>query len=304
MRVGVGVVIALLVATHVAVADVAITRVGVRVAAHKTNGDKWDRGFGSEPDPKLEVVVAGKIVQTCPMASDTFETDCAVAAPAFEEGTVVEMRVTDVDLASDDDIGVARGTLLDTNRRYDLAHDGAVENAWIEVTHADGPSIGHRLVTKLGARGVGAALGVGIALLLFKLIGAKLLTPREPESTGHKPTWREKQTRFWRSPILLASAGASTVGMLLAVVLRDPKLPLVLGCFPYVLGGFAAAATIIDAHAHEHLGGKRLRLLIAAGVVLLAVPLFDLASSLIVGLGFIARHLGWVMVLIVLLCLA
>lgn len=301
---GVGVVIAVLLATHVAAADVAITRVGVHVAAHKTNGDKWDRGFGSEPDPKLEVVVAGKVVQACPMASDTFEADCAVASPGFEEGTLVEVRVTDVDLAADDDVGTARGTLIDAGTRYDLAHDGAVEKAWIEVAHVDGPSIGHRLLAKLGARGVGAALGVGIALLLFKLVGSKLLTPREPESTGHKPTWREKQTRFWRSPILLASAGASTVGMLLAVVLRDPKLPLVIGCIPYVLGGFAATATIIDAHAHEHLGGKRLRLLIAAGLVLLAVPLFDLASSLIVGLGFIARHLGWVMIVIVLLCLA
>ena len=299
----VGVVIALLLATHVAVADVAITRVGARIAAHKTNGDNWDRGFGSEPDPKLEVVVAGKVVQTCPMASDTFETDCAVAAPAFEEGTVVEVRVTDVDLAADDDVGTARGTLLDSGRRYDLAHDGAVENAWIEVAHVDGPSVGKRLVAKLGARGIGAALGVGIAWLLFKLLGAKILTPPEPETTGHKPTWREKQTRFWRSPILLASAGASIVGMLLAVLLRDPKLPLTVGCIPYLLGGFAATATIIDAHAHEHLGGKRLRLLIAAAVVLFAVPLFDLASSLIVGLGFIARHLGWVMIVILLLCL-
>lgn len=300
---GVGVVVMLLLATRVATADVAITRVGVHVAAQKTNGDKWDRGFDSEPDLKLVVAVAGKVVQTCPMASDSFESDCAVAGPVFEDGTVVEVSVTDVDLVSDDAIGTARGSLLDANRRYDLAHDGAIEQAWIEVAHADGPSVGHRLIAKLGARGIGAALGVGIAMLLFKLLGARLLTPRDPESPGHKPTWREKQTRFWRSPILLASAGASTVGMLLAVLLRDPKLPLTIGCIPYVLGGFAATATIIDAHAHEHLGGKRLRLLIAAGVVLFAVPLFDLASSLIAGLGFIARHLGWVMILILLLCL-
>ena len=110
---------------------------------------------------------------------------------------------------------------------------------------------------------------------------------------------------FWRSPILLASAGASVLGIVLANVLRDPSLPIAVGAIPYALGGFGFTAPLIDAFKHEHLGGKRLRLVIAGVAAMFAVPLYDLVRDLFIGVSWVATHVGWTFVVILLiLCLS
>lgn len=287
-----------------AIADVAIERVRVHVAPKKHNGDKWDRSPGADPDPKIVVLVDGERVQECPKRDDTFDADCALARRVVEEGSTIELRVDDEDLINDDTIGSARGTLVDRPGEQSLGVDGQLDGAWVTVSHVDGPSAGARLVMRLGARGIGALVGVALALLIAKLVGAKFLTPRRTDTTLQREAGTaERALRFWRSPILLASAAASALGGFLAVALKDPKLPLALASIPYVLGGFALTTPIIDAHAHEHLGQKRARLIAAGLAVMLAVPLFVFLGSLFEGLTFMVSHIGLVMIVVLLLCL-
>jgi hypothetical protein len=293
----------LLVATHVAHADLAITKAGVEVAPAKADGKKWDRGLGPEPDPAIELFVDGERIQTCPPIQDAFKGDCAISKQRTYAGDIaVELRVKDADLAADDTIGNARGTIPGGARgRIALAVDGQLQAAWVEVEYAQGPTVMQRLGRHIGVRSIGGVLGVLLALLLYRLLGARFLTPG-PRSDVPRAT--RPPVNFWRSPILLASAGASIVGIVLANLLRDPQLPFVLGTLPYVLGGFGFMAPIIDAHKHQHLGGKRLRLVIAGVAAMFAVPLYDFSRDLFTGISFLARHLGWTFVgILLLLCL-
>ncbi len=304
----VGVVVMVLLAAHVAHADVAITKVGVEVAPTKEGGAAWDRGIGMAPDPQIDVIVDGKRIEECPSLEDRLTADCAVSRQRTFSGEVeIELRVKDRDLAADDTIGHARGQLFeDAHGRFDLAVDGQLVKAWVEVERVDGPSIFARLREKVGARILGALVGILLALALYRLVGAQLLSPPDEKrtiATDDGPRERV-HVRFWRSPILLASAGASCLGIVLANVLRDPTLPIAVGAIPYALGGFGFTAPIIDAYKHEHLGGKRLRLVIAGVAAMFAVPLYDFARDLFVGVSWIATHLSWTIVaIIVILCL-
>jgi len=317
--------VVLVAATHVAHADVAITKVGVKV---KADGKKWDAGFvGTDPDPQIDVYVDGERIQECPQIKDAFAGDCAVATDlAYRKAVEIELRVVDRDIASDDPIGHAGGTVpADMHGRFDLRVDGQLEAAWIDVEYRDPPGAIATLKKHVGVRSIGALVGVLLALLLFKIYGTRLLSPpdvkrtvppraavltksREEYDEGHDG--EDEQAReyvhveFWRSPILLASAAASIVGIVLANLLRSPALPLWLGALPYVLGGFGFTAPIIDAHAHKHLGGKRLRLVIAGVAAMFAVPLYDFARDLFTGVSFLAKHLGWTFVgILIFLCL-
>lgn len=323
--VGVVVLLASTLSVDAAHADTAIRRVGVEVSPTKDNGDKWDRGFGSEPDPSIEVRLDGKTIATCATKKDTFKADCAVADRRFVGPVEIELRVDDADLVNNDTIGAARGQIpYDRTGTFDLAVDGRLVKAWVEVASVEGPGFWSSFTAKIGARGLGAILGILIALLLYRQLGAKFLTP-PPEATAREPTTkrggggdlaaaskrqddnereREDGVRFWRSPILLASAGASILGMLLANLLRAPGTHLALAALPYTLGGFAMTGPIIDAYKVEHLGQKRLRLLIAGVLTMFAVPLVDFFSDFFTGISFLARHLGWFyVVLIVFACL-
>ncbi|HEY5952520.1 MAG TPA: hypothetical protein VIV40_43775 [Kofleriaceae bacterium] len=329
MRAGVAwlVVVGVLLGASVAHADLAITKVGVRVAPTNASGNKWDRGLGTEPDPKIEVLVGGKRIQACPAAEDTFEADCAVSKQRTFAGAVdIELRVSDGDIAVDDAVGNARGQIPANARgRFDLAVDGKLEAAWVEVEDAAGPSVMDSVRAHIGARSIGGVLGVLIALLLYRLYGARVLSPPDEKRTelpratllskgrgnlddsGQADREEPRVTthvNFWRSPILLASAGASIVGIFLANVLRDPHLPITVGSIPYVLGGFGFTAPIIDAYKHQHLGSKRLRLVIAGVAAMFAVPLFDFFSDFFTGIAFLAKHVGWTFVgILLLLCL-
>jgi hypothetical protein len=319
--------IALVLATQVAHADIVIKKVGVEVAPKKANGDAWDRGLGKEPDPQIDVRVDGKHVHDCPPGGDTFHTECAVSKQTTYGGAIeIELRVEDADVAADDAVGHARGQIpADSRGRFELAVDGQLVSAWVEVEDAEGPSFIDSVKARFGVRTIGALFGILIALLLYRIYGAKLLSPADvtrtepPRATllgsdrdayeasgeGDREKPREyKHVNFWRSPILLASAGASIAGIVLANLLRDPNVPIALGSIPYVLGGFGFTAPIIDAYKHEHLGGKRLRLVIAGVAAMFAVPLFDFFSDLFTGIAFLARHIGWAFVAILLvLCL-
>jgi hypothetical protein len=311
VRAGVVVLLLVLVRVRVAHADIAIKQVGIKVAPTNAKGEKWDGGLmGKEPDPEIAIYVDKKKLQNCDGASDTFELTCNITTRNSYAGDIaLELRITDRDIASDDPIGVARVQLFaDMKGRFDLAVDGKVDSAWVEVDRVAGPSIGSRVGKYIGVRTIGAVLGVLLALLLYKLYGAKLLSPPDTKHTvkaddDDEP--REKiHVNFWRSPILLASAGASILGIVLANLLRDPTLPIALGAVPYVLVGFGFTAPIIDAYMQEHLGGKRLRLVIAGVAAMFAVPLYDFASDFFTGVSFLAKHLGWTFVgILLLLCL-
>ena len=300
-----GVVVMVLLAAHVAHADIAITKVGIEVAPAKEGGAAWDRGLGKAPDPQIDVLVDGKRIVECPALEDRLTADCAVDKQrAFAGEVEIELRVTDRDLAADDTIGHARGQLFeDAHGRFELAVDGQLVKAWVEVERVDGPSILARIRDRVGARILGALVGILLALALYWLVGARLLSPPDEKrtiATDEGPRERV-HVRFWRSPILLASAGASILGIVLANVLRDPTLPIAVGAIPYALGGFGFTAPIIDAFKHEHLGGKRLRLLIAGVAAMFAVPLYDFARDLFSAVSFMATHLGWTFVVILLL---
>ncbi|NVB81516.1 MAG: hypothetical protein HOV81_24180 [Kofleriaceae bacterium] len=304
-------------------ADTAIHSVGIEVAPTKASGDKWDRGLGEEPDPAIEVRLDGKTIATCPTKKDTLKADCAVADHRFVGPVAIELRVDDADLVNNDPVGTARGQIpYDWTGTFALSVDGQVAKAWVEVIHVEGPGFWSTFTAKIGARGLGAILGILLALLLYRQLGAAFLTPSAPRRKSDEPsTRRERPTgageprarddepdgidadgvRFWRSPILLTSAGASIFGMVLANLLRAPGTHLALACIPYVLGGFAMTAPIIDAYKVEHLGQKRLRLVLAGVVTMLAVPLFDLVSNLFTGISFIAGHIGWFYVLVIVL---
>ncbi len=318
----VGLVVVLL--AGVAHADTAIHQVGVEVAPTKAGGDKWDRGFGSEPDPQIDVRIDGKTIATCTTKKDTLKADCAVADHHFVGPVEIELRVDDTDLVNNDTIGAARGQIpYDWTGTFPLSVDGQVTKAWVEVIHVEGPGFWSSFTAKIGARGLGAILGILLALVLYRQLGARFLTPpSSPKREGGEPSTKRERpggasdatagddtdaddgVRFWRSPILLTSAGASIFGMVLANLLRAPGTHLALACIPYVLGGFAFTAPIIDAYKVEHLGQKRLRLVIAGVMTMFAVPLFDFVSNFFTGISFIASHIGWFYVLlIVLACL-
>jgi hypothetical protein len=297
----VGVVVVLL--AGVAHGGTAIHRVDIEVAPTKANGDRWDRGLGEEPDPAIEVRLDGKAIATCPMKKDTLKADCAIADRRFVGPVAIELRVDDADLVSNDTIGTARGQIpYDWTGTFALSVDGQLAKASVVVVQVEGPGFWSTFTAKIGARGLGAILGLLLALVLYRQLGSAFLTPspRGDERGGVDADG----VRFWRSPILLASAGASIFGMVLANLVRAPGTHLALACIPYVLGGFAMTAPIIDAYKVEHLGQKRMRLLLAGVMTMFAVPLFDLVSNLFTGISFIAGHIGWFYVLaIVLACL-
>jgi hypothetical protein len=256
--------VGLVVLLGVAHADTAIHKVGVEVARTKDGGGKWDRGLDSAPDPRIEVRLDGKTIASCTTKQDTFEADCAVADHRFVGPVEIELRVEDADLVSNDAIGAARGEIpYEGTGTRTLSTDGRLTKAWVEVVEVAGPGFWSSFTAKIGARGIGAILGILIALLLYRQLGAKLLTP-PPEPAGEPVTrlervagvgarrdeeyrGRDRGVRFWRSPILLASAASSILGIVLANLLRAPGTPLSLACIPYVLGGFAMTAPIIDA---------------------------------------------------------
>ena len=80
------IVIAMLCAAHVAHADLAITKVGIKL---KAEGKKWDAGLvGTDPDPQVDVYVNGERIQECPPIKDGFSGDCAISSAKQFRGDV------------------------------------------------------------------------------------------------------------------------------------------------------------------------------------------------------------------------
>jgi hypothetical protein len=88
-------------------------------AERSPSGETWD-GFGGAPDPKIEIRVgAGPWRLLLEPLADRFEASPQVRGEPMEVSAMspIELRVTDVDVAADDDMGVARVALDDIRSR-------------------------------------------------------------------------------------------------------------------------------------------------------------------------------------------
>jgi hypothetical protein len=82
-------------------------------------GDTWD-GFGGAPDPKFEIrALAGPWRLLLDTQADRFEGRPLVRGEPMEitATSPIELRITDVDVAVDDDMGTARVTIDDIRAR-------------------------------------------------------------------------------------------------------------------------------------------------------------------------------------------
>lgn len=261
----------------VARADIEVVKIGVEVKPTKADGKAWDRGFGAapRPDPQITVLEDGKLVSTCTAVPDTFVADCTLEHPVVGAMRVsIEVIVDDEDLAIADRIGRAVGD-TDHAGRLELAVDGQLVRAWAEVI--DVPGKGPWSAFAIGARGIAALIGTLIALAMFWLLRARWLTPGARRGVL-QPAVVTGDVRFWRSPVLLASAAAAVIGVVIAnaVYTSPPQAAAV----PYAFGAFAVTGPIIDAWAHEKAGKTRLLVVFAGVAACAALPVFAFFGSL------------------------
>ena len=84
-----------------------LVEVGVTVRETKRNGNPWDQP-APEPDPRIEVWLAGKRVAACD-TRDSHEATCELDKTiTIDADTVIEFKVIDKDIAEHDRIGEAR----------------------------------------------------------------------------------------------------------------------------------------------------------------------------------------------------
>ena len=141
-----------------------LVEVGVVVRAHKRDGDPWDEP-SPEPDPRIEVWLAGKRVAACD-TDDAYEATCALDNTiAIDSDTLIELKVLDKDIAANDRIGEARlGGLTSRgtqDARLPMQVRGQLEAAHIRLTHMP------TWLDRYKARIVGLLIGVLAGLLLW-----------------------------------------------------------------------------------------------------------------------------------------